>query len=235
MRIIPVADNLLLRAARRVNSRTPLNHVVFQAGEQLWTSGEQISHVLFPVRGVISLQVLAADGKRVDIGLLGREGCIDVTSFMGAKETRVNALGLTDGEALAMRSDLFQKHLTITPFRKALEQYFCMLLVMFNQIAVCGRIHAIEKTLINRLLLMQDRTGTDSFQMTQDFLSRVLGVRKATVSRAAAGLKRLGAISYDRQGRIRIVDRKQLERQACSCYRAIKKEADLLIKALGGL
>jgi CRP-like cAMP-binding protein len=227
-------DNLLLRAARRVNGRTPLDHVVFQAGERLWGAGEQISHVLFPVRGVISLQVLAADGKQVDIGLLGREGCIDVTSFVGAKETRVVAIGLTDGEALAMRSDLFRKHLDITPFRKALEQYMCMLVVMFNQIAVCGRIHAIEKTVIGRLLLMQDRTGATSFRMTQDFLARVLGVRKATVSRTAAGLKRLGAISYDRQGQIRIVDRKQLELRACSCYRAIKKEADQLITALGG-
>jgi CRP-like cAMP-binding protein len=235
MRVGSVPDNLLLRTASRAGRTTgQLKHVAFDTGERLWTSEAAIGYALFPVRGVISLQVSPRHGKLVDIGLVGREGCVEVAYFFGADQSRTIAVALTPGEGLAMRPDLFSTYLSDARFREALHMYVRMFLVMLNRFSACNRVHVIEKTFIGRLLLLQDRAQTDSFQLTQDFFSRVLGVRKATISRAAARLQKQGIISYDRRGRLTILDRSQLERQACSCYRTIKADSDGLIAAMGG-
>jgi CRP-like cAMP-binding protein len=201
----------------------------------LWFAGVPVTHALFPVRGVISLQLPAGGGKQVDVGLLGREGFGEIAVLFGAPQTRTLAVALTAGEAIVMQYELFQSLLADTRFRRVIERYVRMFLMMLNQIAVCNRIHVIEKTFIGRLLQMQDRAQTDSFPVTQEFISGVLGVRKATISRAANGLKKQGVISYNRRGRITILDRQQLERQACSCYRAIQSEWSDFIAELGGL
>ena len=133
-----------------------------------------------------------------------------------------------------MEPELFATYLSDRPFREAMHRYVRMYLVMLSRISICNRIHVIDKTLIGRLLLLQDRTNADSFELTQEFLSRVLGVRKASISRAAARLQQEGAIGYDRRGRLTIVDRRKLEGEACSCYRAIKTETNDLIAVLGG-
>jgi CRP-like cAMP-binding protein len=212
-----------------------LRHVVFEAGEQLWSAESPIAFALFPLRGVVSLQITADGRKRADIGLLGREGYAEVPFLLGAKQTRLSAVALTAGEAMLMAPDLFRTYMADKRFREAMESYIRLFLVMLSQMSACNRVHVIEKTLIGRLLLMQDRTQTDTFQVTQDFFARVLGVRKATVSRAAARLQKQGAIGYDRRGRLTILDRRALEQQACSCYQAIKAESDTLIASLGGL
>jgi len=240
MRYNRIPENLLLRSAPRgKRASTQLKHFVFETGDQLWRADSPTTHVLFPSRGVVSLQLdasAASDGKPVEIGLVGPEGFAEVTFCLGTANTRLSAVALTDGEALVMDgADLFDGYLRNVRFRDAVHRYARMFLVMLNHIAVCNRIHGIEKTLIGRLLLIQDRTHVDSFYLTQDFLSRVLGVRKASISRAAARLKKEGVIQYDRRGRLIIADRKKLERHACSCYRAIKAESDDLVEALGGL
>jgi CRP-like cAMP-binding protein len=230
-----IPDNLLLRAARR--ARRPagqLKHILFEAGEQLWRADAPIPYALFPLRGVISLQISTDRGKLADIALLGREGYAEVPFFLRAEQTRTLAVGLIGGEALVMPPDLFQAYLGDGRFRHAVERYMRLFLVMANQISLCNRVHVIEKTIIGRLLLMQDRTQTDAFQLTHAFFAGILGVRKATVSRVAAQLQQQGAIRYDRRGRLTILDRRQLEKQACSCYHAIKSESENLIAALGG-
>jgi CRP-like cAMP-binding protein len=203
-------------------------------GERLWTSGAPIPYVLFPVRGVVSLQIAADEGKQADIGLVGREGCAEVSCLLGAGQTRTIAVALTAGEAIVVKPNTFRIWLDDRRFREATERYMQMFLTMLNRISACNRVHKIEKNFIGRLLLMQDRTQSDSFQLTQDFFSRILGVRTATISRAAAALQKQGAIRYDGRGRLTILDRRQLERQACSCYGVIKAEWDDLITALGG-
>ena len=236
MRLSRIPENLLLRSAPRgKRALNQLKHVVFDTGDVLWSPGIALPYVMFPLRGVISLQVWPAnDGKQVDVGVVGPEGFAEVTSLLGADETRLGAVGLTSGEAVIVEPDQFATYLGDRQFRDAMQRYVRMFLVMLNQTAVCNRIHVIDKMLISRLLLIQDRTHADSFQLTQEFLSRVLGVRKASISRAAARLQREDAISYDRQGRLTIVDRRKLEREACSCYHAIKSETNQLIGALGG-
>jgi CRP-like cAMP-binding protein len=235
MQFAPVPDNLLLRAA---SGRRPkdgrLRHLAFEAGDQLWIPGSAISYALFPLSGVISLQLSAGRGKQCDVGMVGPEGFAEVPYFLGAKHASMTAIALTAGEAVAMPPELFLAYRKNVRFREATDRYARAFFVMLSRIAVCNRLHVIEKTVVGRLLLMQDRTHTDSFQLTQDFYARVLGVRKATVSRAANSLLELGAIRYDRRGHLTIVDRRKLESQACSCYRAIKAESDSLVAALGG-
>jgi CRP-like cAMP-binding protein len=234
MRLTPISENLLLRLASGNARNGRLKHITFEVAERLWAADAPLKYVLFPIRGVVSLQVLVEDGKQVAIALVGPEGYAELPHLFGAKHTRLVAVALTAGEALLMKPDQFRAHLAENRFRAGIEQYAQMFLVMLNRISVCHRICVIDKALIRMLLLLQDRTRSDSFQLTQDFLSRVLGVRKATISRAATDLQKAGAIGYDRRGRLEIRNRPQLERQACSCYHAIKSESDRLISILGG-
>jgi CRP-like cAMP-binding protein len=234
MRLTSISENLLLRSASGNKRKGQLKHVTFEVAEQLWAADAPLSNVLFPIRGVVSLQVFAEDGKQVAIALVGPEGYAEVPHLFGAKHTRLVAVALTAGEAMLMKPEHFRAHLGEKRFRAGIEQYAQMFLVMLNRISVCHRIHVIDKTLIRMLLLLHDRSRSDSFQLTQDFLSRVIGVRKATISRAATDLRKAGAIGYDGRGRLHILNRQQLERQACSCYRAIKAESDRLISTLGG-
>jgi CRP-like cAMP-binding protein len=231
----PVPENLLLRAAHQAKrSAWQLKHAVFGVGEQLWTIDAPVSYALFPLRGVVSLQVSGDRGKRANIALLGREGCAEVHLLLGAEHSHMIATGFTAGEALLMPSELFATFLRDPRFRDAVNRYIRLFVVMLQQVSFCNRIHAIEKTIIGRLLLIQDRTQSNSFQLTQAFFADLLGVRKATISRVAGRLQAQGTIRYDGRGRLTILDRRQMERQACSCYRTIKTESENLIAALGG-
>ena len=236
MRPNRIPENLLLRSASRSKrSSGQLKHLAFDTGDQLWSADMPVPYAVFPVRGVVSLQVCPGGGKHVDVGLVGPEGYAEVPFLLGAEKTKVRAVAWTAGEAIVMEPQLFAGYMKDRHFRQAMERYARMFVVMLKRISACNRVHVIDKTLIGRLLLLQDRTNADSFNLTQDFLSRSLGVRKASMSRAAVRLQDDGAIRYDRQGRLTIVDRRKLERHACSCYQAIKTETDDLIAALGGV
>ena len=234
MRVAPISENLLLRFVPRQNGTERLKHVEFDVGEQLWAAEARAGHVLFPIRGVISLQIVERPGKQVEVALVGPEGYTEVPYLFGAQSTQTVAVALTAGEALLMKREEFRAHLTDRRFREGVERYARAFLAMLNWISVCNRIHVFDKTLIGRLLLIYDRTRADSLQLTQDFVSRVLGVRKATISRAAAGLQKAGAIGYDRRGHLFLLDRSVLEQRACSCVKAMRDESDRLISALGG-
>jgi hypothetical protein len=236
---VNVADrNLLLRVASRAKRRDlerKLKHVVFEAGQQIWPAGVNIPYALFPLRGIISLQMPSPPAKQVGIAVVGREGFALASLHLGASETELIAIGITPGEAVTMPPDVFRGFLTNAGFKVAIERYIRLYLVMVSNISVCNRIHGIDELFVGRLLLIQDRTESESFQLTQEFLSRLLGVRKASISRAAVRLQRHGAIEYDRRGRLRILDRHQLEKLGCSCYDAMKAEFDRFTKSLGGI
>src|SRR5437868_6615576 len=225
-----VADrNLLLRAAssaKRPRLDRKLKHVMFEAGQQIWPADVNIPYALFPLRGVISLQMSPHTEKPVEIAVVGREGFAVASLHLGAQKTGLIATGITPGEAVTMTPDLFRGYVTNAGFKAAVEHYIRLYLVMLSNISVCNRIHGIDQIFIGRLLLIQDRTQTDAFQLTQEFLSGLLGVRKASISRAAVQLQRHGVIEYDRRGRLKILDRRQLEKLSCSCYHTIKAEFD---------
>lgn len=231
-------QNLVLRAAlpaRPSLQLARLKRVSFDVGRQFWKERETLTQVVFPLYGVLSLQISAEPSKRVEIGLVGREGFAGVPVFLGETKARTAVVAVTAGEAVVMPRAIFQEWLRQAAFREAAIGYVQSYIDMVARISACNRVHVIEDLCVSRLLLMQDRTRSDSFQVTQDFLSRLLGVRRATVSRAASRLQSQGAIRYDRRGRLTILDRTRLEKSACSCYRAIKADFDRFVRAQGGL
>jgi len=231
-------DNLLLRAAARARRPELLRRVKlvhFEPGHRFWSAGDRIPFAVFPLRGLLSLQFAASPEKHIEVALVGREGFAGISLVHGEDRSRMTVTGITAGEAALMSRDAFHHYMRYSVFRESVEKYVHLFLVVVSQMSICNRAHVIEKLCIGRLLQMQDRTGAESFHITQDYFSRLLGVRRATVSRAAARLQQHGAIRYDGKGRLTILDRGRLEKLACHCYHAIKSEFDHFVRAGGGL
>ena len=231
-------ENLLLRAAARARRPELLRRVKivhFDAGHRFWTAGERIPCAVFPLRGLVSLQIAASAEKRVEVALTGREGFAGVSLLLGEDRARMTAAAMTTGEAAVMSREAFRTYLRHAVFRDAAEKYVQLFLFLVAQTSICNRVHVIEKLCIGRLLQMQDRTGAESFHVTQDYFSRLLGVRRASVSRVAARLQQHGAIRYDGKGRLTILDRGRLEKLACHCYHTMKSEFDDFVQTGGGL
>lgn len=238
MRLYSVLDNLVLRAVskgKRLPVGRKLKHIKFEAGDRFWEENEQLPCVLFPLAGVVSLRIAAGAHKQVETVVVGREGFAEVSALVGATHTRASAVALTSGEGLAMAPDLFRTCLKQSGFRSAAEAYTRLYLVMMERISVCNRVHGIDALCAGRLLLMHDRTGRQSFDITQDAFARQVGVRRASISRAANHLRKHNAIHYDRRGRLTILDRAQLEKFACPCYHSMKSDFDDLVRSRGGL
>jgi CRP-like cAMP-binding protein len=225
-------ENLLLRAAYRGKDPAfirKLKRVAFDAGHQFWPAGGEWSEILFPIRGVLSLQIVSGSGKQVEVGQVGREGLAGIAQLLRGDQPQLLPVALTPGEVLIMPPETLAGLLRTAAFRAAVDRYLRLFLVMLSRISVCNRIHVIEKLCVSRLLLMQDLAESAIFPVTQEVFARHLGVRRASVSRVAAHLQKLGAIHYDRRGRLSILDRRILEGLACSCYQAIKTELDGLV------
>jgi CRP-like cAMP-binding protein len=236
MRIISTPDNLVLRAlAKRLPKPRSFRHLKLEAGDCLWTEGEELRSVLFPLDGLVSLRVAAGGSKQVETLLVGREGFAEVNAILGATRLRASAFALTGGEAVTMPVETFRSCLTHRQFRLAAESYARLSLVTLERISVCNRVHGIDALVAGRLLHMQDRTARQSFDITQDALAKQLGVRRASVSRAATQLQKHAAIHYDRRGRLTLVSRDRIESLTCPCYRVLKAEFDTFVQARGGL
>ncbi len=231
------SDNLLLRSASEVirpRLFQRLKRFPFEVGEQLWSAGEPQRYVLFPLRGIVSIQ-LSSGGphKQIEIGVVGREGLVGARTLLGDTRSWTTAVALTDGEAAWMPRRLLPTYLQIDAFRTAAERYLALFLLMLGETSLCNRVHSVEKLCVGRLLLMHDRTQISSLHVTQDSFSRMLGVRRATVNAVASRLQRQGAIHYERRGRLTI-QRPRLESMACSCYKAMKSEFDRFLRMNGG-
>ena len=162
---------------------------------------------------------------------MGPEGFAGLFLLMEGQDDPMIPIALTSGEAVAMPPEVLRSTLRTAAFRSAVLQYVRFFVSKLARLAVCNRIHVIEQIVAGLLLRMQDRSSVRSFELTQESLAKMLGVRRASVSRAAAELQRSGAIEYNRRGRLIITDRGKLEAHACACYRAIKADFDLLTKS----
>src|SRR6266480_2690749 len=180
-------------------------------GARIFEPGEIIRHVYFPTSGIVSLLATIGENSSLEVGIVGNEGMVGVSAFMGVKTSRTLAVVQGAGSALRMK---------VGPFRKTLENgsglpllllsYTHSLLTQISQSAVCNRFHPIDARLARWLLMTHNRMGTDEFQLTQEFLSNMLGVRREGVNRAASALQELNLISYSR-GTLKILKRARLE------------------------
>ena len=203
-----------------------LETVTLGFGEPIYQAGEEIKRIYFPESGIISLLSAVDTDSTLEVGIVGSEGLAGVSVFLGVGTSPNRALVQGSGTALTMSSRNFLSACKSSEkLSTAVRRYIHSLLTQISQSAVCNRYHVIEERLSRWLLMTHDRMRTDEFQITQDFLSNMLGVRREAVNIAARDLQGLGLISYKR-GNLTVIDRPGLEAAACPCYKVIKSEFD---------
>lgn len=197
--------------------------------EVLYRSNSTIAHVYFPQTGVISTVSHLDGGRVVEVGTIGNEGMLGLPVFLAFDRIPVEATVHIEGMAKRVRADIFRDLLhDCGEFHQVLHRYTLAFLTQVAQSAACNRAHSTTERCARWLLMTQDRMGSDYFQLTQDLLAVMLGVRRPGVSLAASTLQDAGLIQYKR-GRVAITDRKGLEEAACECYGIVQKQWDRML------
>lgn len=195
-------------------------------GTLLQEPGDQIGHIYFPLGGMISLLAVMKQGNSVEVATVGREGAVGAMSGFGVRHAFTRAIVQVDGPALRIAAAAFQEAIKKSAIlREAVVRYNEGLLAQVQQTAACNALHDLEQRLCRWLLQTQDRAGGDLITLTHEFLSQMLAVRRTTVTLVARNLQQAGAIEY-RRGKIRIVDRRKLEKRACECYKVVSQQID---------
>ena len=206
-----------------------LEPIFLDLKRELYQPNVPIDFVYFPLSGVYSLLSTTSKGELIEVATVGNEGMVGLPVFLGSKQIPGLAVSQVPGEALRMRTEDFQTLVTPdTKLYQILHRYTQALFNLIAQSALCNRAHSIEERCCRWLLLTRDRVGNDEFPFTHEFLSQMLGVRRAGVSQVAGKLQNAGFISY-RYGKITILDRAGLEATSCECYELIKREFERLI------
>lgn len=229
--IMAPANKLLARLPRQeLEAISPdLESVQLSLKQVLHEPFEPIEHVHFIARGVASIVSEPETGDIVELATVGPEGMVGFPVLMGTKSVPSRTLIQIPGEGLRMKTSDFERALARTPTLHRLLLRYTM--ALFSQVAQgtsCNRLHEVQERCARWLLQTHDRVDGDSFPMTHEFLSQMLGVHRPTVTVAAAMLQKAGLIDYTR-GQITIVDRKGLEAASCPCYRIIREEYDRLL------
>ena len=206
-----------------------LKLVPMPLGMVLYESGAVLRHIYFPTNSIISLLYVMQDGSSAEIAVVGNEGALGVSLFMGGETTSSRAVVQSAGHAYCLSGEHlkleFNRHGELLHI---LLRYTQSLITQMAQTAVCNRHHSLDQQLCRWLLLSLDRLPGNQLVMTQELISNMLGVRREGVTEAAGKLQKSGAIHYTR-GRITVLDRPQLERLSCECYAVVKKETDRLM------
>jgi CRP-like cAMP-binding protein len=191
-------------------------------GDVLYRPGEVFRHVYFPLDCLVSLLTEVEGHLALEIGMVGREGMLGVPLALGVRESPVRALVQGAGTALRMNAEHFLREIRHSfPLQRAVHRYTYDLMVQITQTAACNRFHDVEARLARWLLMTRDRMRSNEFRLTQDMLSRMLGVLRVAVTTAAGALQARKLIRYSR-GKIIILDGKALEAAACLCYPIVK-------------
>ncbi len=205
-----------------------MEQVSLSHGQSIILPDEPIPFVYFPLNSLLSLVTVMEDGSTVEAGSIGREGMAGVPILLDAGTTPMQTLTQIPGQAVRVKGEIIKEAFDKGgALRHILHRYIHATIVLGSQTAACNRLHRIEARLCRWLLMSSDGVGKEELFLTQEFLSTMLGVRRAGVSEAASQLMGKGLIRYQR-GRIQIVDRKSLETVACECYRVVKAEYERL-------
>lgn len=225
-------QNQLLSALPREEYERLQPHLEFVSLEfkqVLYEPHQPIDYVYFPNNGIISLVTITEDGGTVEAATVGNEGMVGIAALLGAEHTSTQSICQVAGNALRLRTDIFQREVTPnTQLYTLLLRYTQALISQLSQTVACNRLHSVEERCCRWLLLCQDRVQSNQVALTQELLAQMLGVRRASVSVVAAILQKAGLIRYSR-GKITILDREGLEAASCECYRAVKAEFDRLL------
>ncbi|MEQ8206588.1 MAG: Crp/Fnr family transcriptional regulator [Woeseia sp.] len=206
-----------------------LELVPLKLGQVLSESGGQLDHVYFPTTSIVSLLYDMENGSTAEIAMVGNEGVFGVSLFMGGETTPSRAVIQSAGFGYRLSATAIKKVFdSAGPMAHLLLRYTQALITQMSQTAVCNRHHNVEQQLSRWLLMSFDRLNSNKLTMTQKLIADMLGVRREGVSEAAGKLRDAGIIEYSR-GRIKVLDRHQLEQHACECYAVVSTEYDRLL------
>ena len=201
-------------------------------GHVLYESGVALQHVYFPADCIVSLLYVMENGASAEIAVVGNEGMVGISLFMGGETTPSRAVVQSAGHAYRLKGELLKAEFSRSgATQHLLLRYTQALLTQMAQTAVCNRHHTVEQQLCRWLLLSLDRLSDNKLTMTQELIANMLGVRREGVTEAAGRLQASGLISYSR-GKITVLDRPRLEKKVCECYAVVKKESDRLLPDL---
>ena len=202
-----------------------LEPVSLPMGEILNEVGDRVKHLYFPSKNaMLSLLVTSGDASAVEVGVTGWEGFVGFAALLGSDVSTHQVIVQIPGAALRISARAMQPLVRDHPqLRDLLLRYVQAMLVQISQTALCNRVHSVEERLARWALVNQDRTDRRQLPLTHEFLARMLGVNRSTVSLTAATLQRAGIVRYTR-GNFTILDRERLEDVACDCYRTVKEQ-----------
>ncbi|MBC1221347.1 Crp/Fnr family transcriptional regulator [Nostoc sp. UCD121] len=207
-----------------------MQQVELSYGEILNRPGETIEEVYFPLTCLISVTITMMDGMTVEAGVVGSREMVGINAFMGGRETtQTEYIVQVPGKAVRMKADLLLNEFdTNKSLRDVMLKYTQAYMAQISQNVACNRLHTIEQRMARWLLESSDRLNSDQLFLSHEFLSHMLGVRRASISETASHLQDKGLIQYSRN-QIKTIDRQGLEETSCECYGVIKQEYDRLL------
>lgn len=220
-------ENKILAALPRAEYERILPHLEqmhLPQGKMISDAGDTIQYAYFPLDGMISLLSLTQDGESLEVAMVGNEGVAgavlalktDTAPYRMVVQLTANVMRISAG---ALKRELIRG----SKLEELMLTYLHSVLVHVSQSAVCARFHTVEKRLCRWLLVTRDRVEADSFDLTQEIISHMLGTPRPVVTTAAGILQDLGIIRY-RRGKITILDPKKLREVACECYAIVEKD-----------
>ena len=230
-RIAPLGNHLIaaLSAVDGPGWAGELEWIDMPLGSVLYESGSTMDYVYFPVTSIVSLLYITEAGASSEVAVVGNEGVVGISLFMGGGSTPSRGVVQSAGEGFRMKAQTLKSSFDgSAQVQLLLLKYTQSLITQMCQTAVCNRHHPLEAQLCKRLLLSLDRLPTSAMRMTQELIANMLGVRREGVSTAAFRLQKDGLIRYSR-GCIEVLDRAGLERRACECYGVVRRECSRLL------
>jgi CRP-like cAMP-binding protein len=227
----PKKNELLaaLSAAELKRMRPYLEPVIMSLGHVVYESGRHVDHVYFPTDCIVSLLYVLENGSSAEIAVVGNEGVVGVSIFMGGETTPSRAVVQSAGTAYRLPGQLMKNEFNRGgSMQHLMLRYTQSLLTQMAQTAVCNRHHSVDQQLCRWLLLSIDRLPSPEITMTQELIANMLGVRREGVTEAAGKLQKEGVISY-RRGHIKVLDRPKLEEMSCECYEVVRRETERLL------
>jgi CRP-like cAMP-binding protein len=225
-------DNRLLAALPETEWQRwvpQLEWVNLPLGQVLYESGTLQTHVYFPTTAIVSLLYVMESGASAEIAVVGHEGVVGISLFMGGESTPSRAVVQSAGQGFRLKALTIQDEFNRSgPAMHLLLRYTQALITQMAQTAVCNRHHSLDQQLCRWLLLSMDRLQGNELVMTQELIANMLGVRREGVTEGALKLQKARLIRYSR-GHITVLDRDGLERRTCECYAVVKKEYERLL------
>lgn len=223
----PAVSNKLLAALPKKDYQGMQRHleeVPLVFDKVIFEPSVLISDVYFPNSGIVSILAGADERSTLEVGLVGSEGMVGLSVFLGVNSSHNLAVVQGAGSAMKMKASAFRTTCRNDgALTRLLQRYAHSVITQITQAAVCNQFHSLDSRLARWLLMTHDRVDGDEFQVTQEFLSNMLGVRREGVSLAASNLQKVDLIRYSR-GRLTILDRAGLEAKSCVCYEIISNE-----------